>query len=317
MSKMFFAICVALGCLLTASAVPQPTPVAVSQSFTPLSNPKSRSHTDWEDLYNFKPQMPPTGTVWGPVVIQEIANEDQSQWDRINLDYYELEFDAPHRIAMEDFFQELRLKLPDFVSEGDKDVRLSQYIVLPSKAIGMGMSYGEINKINKERWESSNAANLHAVMSFDIEIESISRGRIGFCSTNGWSLCFFPETADVMITKRSPTDFIFSTVTTIQHGWHPVSGHRGFGLKHGQGNKWIFYTMGADRVSKYPPNKIEFIANATFQGGHQCWVNMLSNMSMYLSEKGLNPGKVFSNSERYEYPFPTDRPAKVIGEGRK
>lgn len=89
------------------------------------------------------------------------------------------------------------------------------------------------------------------------------------------------ERGDVVVSCISPTDWVFSTVTTPDHGLHPVSGNRAFGVvDNGDGTLTIF-VKAVDRVVDggiFTVLLTDNLRESIFEQGHQVWLNLLENL---------------------------------------
>jgi len=83
---------------------------------------------------------------------------------------------------------------------------------------------------------------------------------------------------------------MFSTVSTLKDGAHPVGGNRQFGLTKNDGD-YTFFTRGADR-----PWGIFDPPWLVLPGGERLWNAVMSNMTQYINSNGgyASPGLSFS-----------------------
>lgn len=201
----------------------------------------------------------------------------------INLDYYGITFEKHSTLSISQFFQELR---KDFGGLIFKESDAGEFNPYPFKDDKMASE-------NKKKWESTQPKG--ALMNFVLE-SSHSFG-ISWDRSSG-RLQINLEEGDVLVTCSSATDFIFSVVKTEAHGWHPVSGNRGFGVKDNGDGTWTFYTMAADRISRHFIASI--VKETVFEQGHKVWLGMLANFQKKFAD--LSPRSPVINSRRYNYP---------------
>lgn len=188
----------------------------------------------WKPLINFEPSVGSyledkgghisfTTVSLSSGFIQEI---DQHGIGPINLDYYPL---LVERLPFAKFGQfvdprstlhYIRTRFDDF---------------LPSNQTGFEPYETE----DQEKWESDDY--LGAVMTFNLR---------HLMSSDSVNL----EDAPVIVSKEWSQGWRFSTCWTGADNWHPVSGHREFGIKEFGDRSYIFYIKGADRQTKSPKN---------------------------------------------------------------
>jgi hypothetical protein len=177
---------------------------------------------------------------------------------------------------------------------------------------------------NEALWESKDPTG--AVMSFVLDNHTPA---LALAATlKGVKIVL--EQGDVVVTCATPTQFIFTTVTTKADGFHPVSGNRGFGIRGNTDGSWTFYTMGADRETKtaetesengvktdvpyfgnlalhlgFPDRGIPAGPDAVFVAGDKFWREFFSNLHEYLDRSGMtaNPVSFIRNTNRYPYPL--------------
>ncbi len=95
-----------------------------------------------------------------------------------------------------------------------------------------------------------------------------------------------PDNGSVMLVERTPSHFIFQTVTTKQTGTHPESGSREFGYEPADGGGVKFYTRGASR----PGSEVAGMVGAPIQ--ERGWTSMLQGIGAALQSRGgkMRPG---------------------------
>ena len=172
-------------------------------------------------------------------------------------------------------------------SQGDSPEKFFNYIRKNISSIifsGTSYSLAPYNKKNEKKWNSKKSKG--AVMSFTLAkipgVMDLERG-------------------SVVLSCISPTDMIFSTVTTSKDGWHPVAGNRAFGVIRAQNGGLTFFVKAADRVvnkgffAVLPEKGREFI----YKQGHNVWMRMLDNIEKKM--KTRKPRSRFVHSVRMDY----------------
>jgi len=255
--------------------------------FKPLTDRSSHDPANWKGLSGFDPTDPvhPITKAGGVTNFLPIKGGIR---DRINLDYYEMTFNAPAKYPTPaKFFQFLRGIFPVLARDQSQDYDFRPYRVSTDEMDLTSKRYQEI-------WDQAVPAG--ALMSFQLHV-------VTFGKSVGMSPKFV--NGDVQATCATDTDFVFSTVETQEDGKHPVSGNRGFGLRANQDGTWTFYSMGADRESDFLPNKLNFSKHMdgkdTFQEGVAFWHSFYGQMTKVLEARGTAPRPLFENSCRYRF----------------
>ncbi|MDX1401271.1 MAG: hypothetical protein R3245_05055 [Kiloniellales bacterium] len=138
----------------------------------------------------------------------------------VNIDYYEVRFNAPPGVSLEAFFGEFRKNASERIFGGLKPE---------------GYELRPFNDRFGHRWQSDDLSVVYGTaMTF-----SLGPTTAGVDS----------ETATVICSCASKTDWVFSTVATEKDGIHPVSGSRAFGIRDLGDGTWALFTKGTDRVS--------------------------------------------------------------------
>jgi hypothetical protein len=272
------------------------------QCFAPLSNPLSNNKADWKDLVERVPDVSAAEVTR----LQTIAS---GTGDKINLDFYSITVRKHPTKSLSVVFREIRQHFGSFAYNGASGVEgASENFFRPYQ-----YSDSSLRMRNKALWESETPKG--AVMSFILASYAPALARTS--TLRGIRPVL--EQGDVVVTCANATDFIFSTVRTVNGGYHPVSGHRGFGIRDNGDGTWTFYSKGADRETDYLPNNglkrgarnppIEgsmFNPNqdAVFQAGHLFWLEFFANVIDYLNPAGMTLTSPFvKNSKRYTYPL--------------
>jgi hypothetical protein len=274
--------------------------------FKPLTNFAGRNPLDFKDLSELG--HPAKG---GEGVIEFQPIKDG--WLKANIDFYYVTFTKPANISPKDFFRDIRLSFGAF-ARGEK----SKFNFAPYGGQYTIFDFGEegkwyrfrlgstpstrISDANSKIWVKDTAETKGAVMSFNLGTAWPSTNRQA-----GQTNWIVEKAGDVEVICASDTDFVFSTVRTASGGWHPVSGHRGFGLMTDPANpnQWIFYSMAADRRSGafknflLPPH-----INKLFCMGHEFWKGFFSEFRGFVTKRGLKvTGGSLDNHGPVPFPF--------------
>jgi len=287
------------------------TVLSHAQCFAPVSNPTSNIKDDWKDLVQFMPVVHEEGVVR----VQTIPN---GFGDKINLDFYSITFRKDPTRSLSVVFRDIRRHFNSFTHDAETFYEESaDTYFLPYRASPSADDLS--SKRNKMVWESEDPKG--AVMSF--VLKSYTPALALAATTHG--IRIVQEQGDVVATCATQTDFIFTTVYTLKDTYHPVSGHRGFGIRDNGDGTWTFYSKGADRETKMESGA-EYFGNialrhgamnpeiegsplkenpdAVFQVGHKFWLHFFSNLEGYLDQRGMtvNYNSFIKNSQRYAYP---------------
>ncbi|WP_157505873.1 hypothetical protein [Flavobacterium chungangense] len=202
--------------------------------------------------------------------IQEI----EDGWGDINLDKYALNItNLPNGYQPQMLFDEIRRDFSDFVTGGS--------------IVGTSVKLEPYSIADGNKWESSNP--IGAVMNFNN----------------------FMDTSTVICTEYNYDEmyWTFTTVHSLDHQGHFVSGHRQFGIETNSDGSYSFYLRGADRLGQL----IDYSLNG-FDSGHDflfnnaadaTWKNLMSNLEKFIKSKTgaiikpFDKNKVYA--ERFEY----------------
>jgi hypothetical protein len=288
-----------LGAAFTFSAT-----FARAACFQRLTMPDSHNTGEWRDLVDFAPSINPPQ---GATQFQRIAD---GRLDKINLDFYSVTFSKPSG-TIEDFFVDVRKRFGLFARGENKENDFIPY----RGAAGPDSLQTRYDAL----WKSSDPKG--ALMTFVLA----TLNSLAFAGTTQ-GLHVVGKNGDVVATCSSPTDFIFSTVTSERNSQHPVNGNRGFGIADNGDGTWTFYTKGADRETSGStfdprhPTQPMFSANffarlqarpaigpeaddTIFQFGNRFWVGFFSALEDYLNRIGLRVRDRTMNTKRYDYPL--------------
>ncbi|MFS4457310.1 hypothetical protein [Maribacter sp. 2304DJ31-5] len=215
----------------------------------------------------------PGGSVAANVKSFEIQTIEDGTSD-INLDRYSLEINSlPDGYTPQQLFEEIRTNFYDLVTGGDYFWEKAEF-----------MSYAAQDT---NSWGSSNPVG--SAMDFDTLM----------------------DTATVICTEYSQSEmyWIFTTVHSVDHLGHPVSGHRRFGIEDNGDGSYSFVVRGADRLTTW----VDSAANVTlglggdfaFDLADRTWKNLMETIEKYINDKpGGNAESFDKNKEygkRYEY----------------
>ncbi|MGS2765306.1 hypothetical protein [Sinomicrobium sp. M5D2P9] len=202
--------------------------------------------------------------------IQEIENG----YGNINLDRYSLDINnLPDGYTPQQLFEEIRTNFYDLITGGD---------FFWEKAEFMPYAVQDINS-----WSSSNP--IGSAMDFDTLM----------------------DTATVICTEYSNSEmyWVFTTVHSVDHLGHPVSGHRWFGIEENGNGSYSFVVRGADRLTTW----VDSAANVTlglggdfaFDLADRTWKNLMETIEKYINSKPGGDAKSFDKNKeyakRYEY----------------
>ena len=268
-------------------AIAMTWPLAMSASdafatcFQPLTDINSKNAADWQDLRSHVPSVMGAG-------VRRFLTIDDAAGGRINRDYYELRFSNPKNTSLKELFRRLRRNFDHYARGQNNAYRFSSY-----------------SSAARVLWLSDNPTG--AVMTFTV---AEHQPALLLRAHAAAGIRFVFENADVQVTCASETDFIFSTVYTEHNTEHPVSGHRGFGIKSNQDGTVSFYSKGIDRETKgatglpYIGNLLaRFSGKDVFELGHEFWLFFYQNMGDDLSSVDMPPvSPLHVNSDRYPFP---------------
>jgi hypothetical protein len=127
-----------------------------------------------------------------------------------------------------------------------------------------GQAFGPYDAGNGLKWNSPTPTG--SLMSFVLE-----------------TTFTFEERGSVVTSCISPTDWVFTTVTTAKDGLHPVSGNRAFGVVRGGNDSLVIFTKGVDRVVDYYPYKLA--RETAFGKGHAVWMQLMANLAQRYSAR--------------------------------
>jgi len=283
-----------------------------AQCFLPLANPKSSNPAEWVELKQFTP--PPQLLNQKDIVkAQKITDGDGN----INLDYYEVTFQKKDSAA--NTFKMIRSQFGYlahseeglYETESDKYFHPYQASTDPNDPVFAR---------NQKLWLSNDPTG--ALMSFILASTNPPAFSVTFKGVRA-----VMEQGDVLVTCATSTDFIFSTMKTVNGGFHPVNGNRGFGIRDNGNNTLTFYTKGADRLpvaatvtdENGVAKNVGYLGNfilesgvmpgysgpdAVFQAGHQFWLEFFGNLTDLLRKRGATVvnNSFIANSHRYAYP---------------
>lgn len=294
--------------------------LSVAQCFLPLSNGASNIPSDWADMVTRKP-------IVNDAAVKSVLTIDSGRGDKINLDFYSVTFSKNSSKTLATVFREIRQHFSSFAHPGatTSENAMETYFK-PYQA--SAAQDDAVRRRNKDLWDSPDPKG--AVMSFTLA--SYTPALALKNTLRGFRIV--QEQGDVVVTCATDTDFVFSTVNTINGGYHPVSGNRGFGIKDNGNGTWTFYSKGADRETRVLPisgldsyfgntqlkrgarnppiegSVLQPNQDAVFQAGHLFWLEFFPNLMEYLDREGMKvEGNSFiRNSNRYSYPLPPPPP---------
>lgn len=316
MKKFALAILLVFSCGALVRAQQQ------QECFNPrrlLADPLSKNRAEWKDFEEFNPTVKPEGVV----LLHRLKD---GAGDKINLDFYSFTFQRPTdpNRTIETVFKQVREQFRRIVSgkpssRGPTGLDFEPYAASkdPNDALF---------KRNKELWESDNPKG--AMMSFTFKTVAPAH----YLGLKKWT--FVAEQGDVVVECATKVDFIFTTAYTKEHGQHPVSGNRGFGIMDKGDGIWTIYAKAADRESR---SDVEiggvntYLGNfllkkglapgipggedAVFEQGHQFWLKFFPNLFEYLEEQGMkvNRESFTKNTCRHLYsPSPGPLPSPLL-----
>ncbi len=202
--------------------------------------------------------------------IQEI----EDGWGDINLDKYALNItNLPNGYQPQMLFEEIRRNFSDFVTGGN----------LP----GFSVELEPYSTADGTKWNSSNP--IGAAIDFDNNF----------------------DTSTVICTEYNYDEmyWTFTTVHSLDHQGHFVSGHRQFGIEANSDGSYSFYLRGADRLGQFAdyvannftPGKKDFLFN---EAADATWKNLMSNLEKFINSKTGSKVKPFDKNKDYAHRFP-------------
>ncbi|WP_310558279.1 hypothetical protein [Flavobacterium sp.] len=168
-------------------------------------------------------------------------------------------------------FEEIRRNFDDFVTGGN----------LP----GFSVKLEPYSTADGTKWESSNP--IGAAIDFDN----------------------FMDTSTVICTEYNYNEmyWTFTTVQSLDHQGHFVSGHRQFGIEANSDGSYSFYLRGADRLGQF----VDLTANTLFgddflynKAADATWKNLMSNLEKFIKSKPGATVKPFDKNKNYAHRFP-------------
>ena len=187
------------------------------------------------DLVSFRP---PDHVQWEVESTSAYLHHIEDAIGPVNLDFYPVViYRLPsingQQLTAPEFLEYIRLHFDDLLDHDVAELR-------------------PLDEESRDRWNSSDPTG--ARMSFQIDIPGIP----------------VEEGASVIVSKVTPTSWIFSTMYTDKDGFHPVSGNREWGLVTQEDSPvMLFYTRGADRISE--GMMAALASGKVFGGGHNLW----------------------------------------------
>ena len=192
----------------------------------------------------------------------------------INLDRYSLDINRlPDGYTPQQLFEEIRTNFYGLVTGGD---------FFWEKAEFMSYAAQDTNS-----WSSTNPVG--SAMDFDTLM----------------------DTATVMCTEYSYSDmyWVFTTVHSVDHLGHPVSGHRWFGIEENSTGGYSFVVRGADRLSTWVDSAANVVlglgGDFAFDLADRTWKNLMETIEKFINDKPGGDAKSFDKNKeyakRYEY----------------
>lgn len=285
--------------LIMAVSMVTTTTARAANCFQSLNDPTATNIVSWSDLRNH------TATTSNPD-IQEIQTLDSGKSATINYDYYALTFKKHPSRSIEEEFLRLRRSFPFYAKGQEPALEVSD---VPVNFFG---PYNDpknpaTRDANQKKWESSDPTG--ALMDF--VLKSMPPALVFAAS----KLQPVMERGDILVACASPRDIVVATVKTKEHGFHPVNGNRGFGIKDNSNGTWTFYTKGADRLSwscsvlmfENAPAGAAGVPDVPkgeriFSEGHQFWLKFFGVMGADLDRQGMAFHTFTTNSKRYPFP---------------
>ena len=87
----------------------------------------------------------------------------------------------------------------------------------------------------------------------------------------------------VVVAHAEPSEWIFSTIWTVDDTDHPVSGNRQFGFQKRSDHGYIFYTRAADRITS---ETLAQVAGRIYDNAGQIWRSLQTGISRYVNQHG-------------------------------
>jgi len=204
--------------------------------------------------------------------IQEIKDG----WGDINLDKYSLNITQfPNGYTPQMLFEEIRTHFSDFLTGGN--------------IIGTSVELEPYSVADGIKWNSGSP--IGAAMDFDNLM----------------------DTSTVVCTEYNYNEmyWTFTTVRSLDHQGHFVSGHRQFGIEVESNGSYSFYLRGADRLGQW----IDYAANNLTPGiddflfneaADATWKNLMTNLEKFITNKNGASVRPFDRNKedyakRYDY----------------
>lgn len=268
---------------------------------SPLSNPASTDPDNWQDLLALEP-------VTSNPEVELVQRIRAGSSTSINLDFYSYTYKRHPTKDIKAAFRDIRQRFRIYArgSSGDSPQHFLPYRKGPSIE-------EETYRKNDVLWRSSDPQG--ALMTFVLA----SHEPVLVLKATFDRLTPVFEQGDVLATCASDLDFVFTTVKTLNNGWHPVSGHRGFGMRDNGDGTWTFFSKGADRASpsfSVSLDKAVVIAsnakNAFGKGtvdpddhifmlGHEFWLRFFEAVTDDLARQDMELVRSSVNSKRYPF----------------
>ena len=188
--------------------------------------------------------------------VATVLDIDDAYSTIVNMDYFSVRVDKMPTVMGE-------LQPPEYILYRMR-MNLNS-LVSPALATFTPLIY------DRNRWQSANPVG--AVVSIDM---------------GG------PDNGSVVVSKSTPTSWIFSTIKDPLNGLHPVSGNREFGYTKNADGSYTFYTKGVDRITDPFVTLGNYFTSAPGVGddglpmymADRLWMSFQKGISDYINKAG-------------------------------
>jgi hypothetical protein len=112
----------------------------------------------------------------------------------------------------------------------------------------------------------------------------------------------FPDNAAVVVSKATPTGWIFTTIKTPDTGAHPVSGHRHFYIGKNEDGTYYFINKGVDMTSSGIAGLgVPVFGEYGYRKAEGLWVSLQTKLTELMNANGGNARTEKRVSERIEW----------------
>lgn len=224
-------------------------PESIYQGEKAIAQSRSFCNSDlsrWESLISLRPSQSIQRNLKSRSSYWKVHPIEDAYGD-INLDYYSVIINRfPPGMSRTQFLKKVRVSFNDFI-----DTNNSEFNVYDT---------------DTSIWFSSQP--LGALINIDFNL------------LNSY---INPDDGSVVTSQAISTGWTFSTIRTIRDGSHPVSGNRRFGLFRWKGDKYVFYSRGADRTTGILDRAL---SGLVFSSADKLWRSLQKGVVDYVNQNG-------------------------------